>query len=258
MRGEREQKCLDWVKENVKNIFYYGFSRENMELFEHCLFAAAANPRNSEFPDFIFKDGIIEHFQITSSRLNRKGSVHQKEYSHYCKNSKNTFQAFQEEINQNPSFNKVQSKHCFFKQPEHSYEYLKVSFRKIWNSHLEGLKKYSGCKDTAIFLIDYSEFALGMYEDVFENLQMGLRYDDLRKPQEFSAYRLSRDKSMLDFLYKSKDFIKFVIYRYHDGCEAIQIDNIPELKKLLPWKFCIEACKVMNVGSIYVTNVLDK
>ena len=63
---------------------------------------------------------------------------------------------------------------------------------------------------------------------------------------------------MLDFLYKSKDFIKFVIYRYHDGCEAIQIDNIPELKKLLPWKFRIAALKVMNVESIYGTSVLDK
>ena len=36
---------------------------------------ATANPNQSEFPDYIFDDGFIEHFQVTSSHENRKGST---------------------------------------------------------------------------------------------------------------------------------------------------------------------------------------
>lgn len=39
------------------------------------------NPNPSEFPDFLSGDEIVEHFSITSSKENRKGSNFKKEQS---------------------------------------------------------------------------------------------------------------------------------------------------------------------------------
>lgn len=255
MRGEREQACLDRIKNNLRNVCFYGTSIKDVKFIKNCLSSAIPNPESSKFPDFIFKGGFIEHFQITSSETNRKGAVHQKEYAYYRKNTDSAIKEFQEEMNENPSFDVVQEKHWFFGQPAHSYENLVYSFKSTWDSHIESLQKYSQRNGVGIFLVDYPEFALAMSEDAYTGVKEGLRYDDIRIPQKFKAYRLSRDKKMLDYLYTYKEQITFVVYIYYDGYEIIKLENIPELKKLLPWDFTVYTLAVRNVESIYGISV---
>lgn len=80
------------------------------------------------------------------------------------------------------------------KYPEHSHKYLVNSFMKNWNSHLEGFQKYKGKKDVSIFMIQYSDMALEMYENVYEYWIDGMSNGDLRKPEKLNCYRMSRDK----------------------------------------------------------------
>ncbi len=52
---------------------------------------------------------------------------------------------------------------------KHSYENLVRSFKKELNNHIESFEKYKGKKDISIFMIQYSDMALEMYENVYEN-----------------------------------------------------------------------------------------
>lgn len=85
-RGEKESFCLEKVKMEMfsdltndalnenphynldfdKN--YFGLLEDERAEFVNIIREAKPNPSSSEFPDFIFADGFIEHFQITSSR----------------------------------------------------------------------------------------------------------------------------------------------------------------------------------------------
>lgn len=115
-RGIKEQKCLDLVKRGffwrddvpceepfghrtILNVTDDEFNNGlwqwlvNHECYKSCfglleddrfeiasiLRTAKPNERLSEFPDFIFQKGFIEHFQITSSKTTRKGAEHKKD-----------------------------------------------------------------------------------------------------------------------------------------------------------------------------------
>ncbi len=130
MRGEREQNCLNKVKENWGEVSIYGLSQEDIDVVKHGVFRAVPNCESSKFPDFIFDGGFIEHFQITSSQTSKKGALHQKEYAHYREETDKEICKFQEEMNVHPSFDEIQERHWCFNQPKHSYENL-----VIYSSH---------------------------------------------------------------------------------------------------------------------------
>ena len=72
MRGEREAECLTAIREHFESIHFFGLSYEDKQSFRNAIFNAQPNKNQSEFPDFVFLDGFIEHFQITSFQTNRK------------------------------------------------------------------------------------------------------------------------------------------------------------------------------------------
>lgn len=258
MRGERERNCLNRVRDNLMEASIYGLSQKDIDIIANGVFHAVPNCESSKFPDFIFEGGFIEHFQITSSHTSKKGALHQKEYAHYREKTDKEISEFQKEMNEHPSFDEVQERSWCFKQPEHSYENLVKSFESVWKNHIDSLKKYSGCSKDGIFLIEYPEFALAMCENIYGNVKEGLRYDDLREQQSFKAYRLSRDKRMLDFLYEYRELVKYIIYVYYGGCEIINLKHIPELKKLLPWDFAIYPLIVGNVETMYGISISNR
>ena len=74
MRGEQESRCLAWVRDYLygsKTGFFWRDWRKVAAIFER----AKPNPETSKFPDFVFEDGFIEHFQITASKENKKALV---------------------------------------------------------------------------------------------------------------------------------------------------------------------------------------
>lgn len=69
-----ELNCLKKVRESVSLDVCFGVSEENYEDLKIWLESAVPNKKSSEFPDFLFEGGIIEHFSVTSSFEGRKGS----------------------------------------------------------------------------------------------------------------------------------------------------------------------------------------
>lgn len=248
MKGEKEQKCFEIVKSDFRNDcpnIFFGLNYEEVEELNQILNETKANEELSKFPDFIFNNGFIEHFQITSSKENKKGSVHIKELNNFKDKVKKEKLKIQFEDNQ-------KSKHWVMKYPEHSYEYLVKSFKKNWNSHLEGLQKYKGKKDISIFMIQYSDRALEMYENVYRNWIDGMSNGDLREPERLDCYRITRDKEILEYMYKFKEKIKYVIFIYGEKCEIIKLENIPYILNLIPWNYDIASkINAMLTFSLY-------
>lgn len=52
--------------------------------------------------------------------------------------------------------------------------------------------------------------------------------------------------------------MKYVIFVFESGFEVIEIENIPELLKLLPWEFNIYPIVVENRETICAQNIAIK
>lgn len=279
MRGDKELACLQAVrnsiftinpfnsksfcdatdeefsKEHIMYIYhtapehYFGMSQDDCIIFENSLRLAIPNPYPSIFPDFVFDGGFIEHFEITSSKSNRNGYDHKRKHVAFDKIAEQEENAFKSAMDETPSFGTIQSKSWSFKYPQHSYEYLVKSFTEKWKHHIKSLSKYDGQHETGIFLIDYPETVLRHNIDF--DVQPERHYGDLLFRDDYKWYRLSRDKELLNFVYEYQKEIKYVIFKNIDYFEVISTETIPELIKLLPWKYQFYPCAVTEVRSAY-------
>lgn len=136
-RGEKESFCLEKVKMEMfsdltndalnenphynldfdKN--YFGLLEDERAEFVNIIREAKPNPSSSEFPDFIFADGFIEHFQITSSRHTHKGATHTKKESEFQRRVDTETKKLEEEWNKKPCFDSIRSESWAFQNPEH-------------------------------------------------------------------------------------------------------------------------------------------
>lgn len=256
--GEQEKRCLELVKKGIfcncdKNkkwsvkiearSRYFGLLAEDRMEIENILQIAQENPNSTLFPDFIFSNGFIEHFQVTSSYANRKGATYKRELKVYQDRVEKEMQELEKQWARRPCVNEVRSKQWEFHTPLHNYEYLEKSFQEIWEKHIGSLQKYTGNTDIGIFMVEYAEWAIGMVEQVYDGWIDGMSSGDMRNEEEFKYYRLSRDRNLLEFVYQYKEKVKYVIFVYETGSgedfEIIRTDKIPYLLKLLPWDFLI-------------------
>lgn len=75
--GTAEQRCLEVVKTqcNQNKVCYYGLSKEEQKQLQVLVSTAQdTDGKTTTFPDFIGENGWIEHFKVSSSKHNRKGS----------------------------------------------------------------------------------------------------------------------------------------------------------------------------------------
>lgn len=309
MRGQKEIECLNLIKKAIfynKNgairhdfegksylevdeetfnkwwLFYvdiphelmFGLNEEDRKEFVSIFLKVKPNENLNEFPDFIFDNGFIEHFQITSSKETRKGAGQVIKEKGFEREVNLKQEKFIEMCNATPSYDKVRSCVSTMNFPEHCYDYLVQSFRYNCEHHLESMRKYNNAKDIGVFLIENSETVLTMLENIFVDWKDGMSHGDLREQQSFSCYRLSRDRNLLNYLYELRNELKYVIYVYTDlvhkedgvglagfDCDAvrkfeiIKIDNIPYLLKLLPWDFYVDSKQITVVSSMYNISV---
>ncbi|EGP4855130.1 hypothetical protein FNP20_000587 [Enterococcus faecium] len=230
-----EERSLERVKEVIRQNdkkCYFGLSVPDIEEFKELLKIIEPNPSSNKFPDFICRKGFLEHFAVTSSSEGKKGAIHKIE--------KSKFESKSRKIRKNLS-SKTQKVKNEFLYPEHSYKDLINSFKKNFVNHIKSLEKYDPEEKIGIFLIDYADDgALSMAELSLEGVN-GLYAGDLGRQEILDSYRLSRDKELLDWLYKFKDKIQYVIFLTNTNVEIIKIDNIPNVQTLLPYKYAISS-----------------
>lgn len=285
MRGEKEQQCLDFIRqglftrdgkailhpftnktyEEVDDIEfakeqmwfinntayknYFGLLGKDRTEIEQIIRIAKPNDKASEFPDFKFDYGYIEHFQISSSKSTKKGAEHLKEMSRFISKVNEEADSFKQECKNN--FGELRVKQWSIDNPDHNHSFLIKSFKNNWKNHLKSLNKYSGKKDVGIFMIEYSDSALSMLENIYEKWLNGMSQGDLREQESLNCYRLTRDRQLLDFIYSYEETIKYVIFVYSQGWEIIKVKSIPYLLKLIPWDYKICQLTVKNVSTLY-------
>ncbi|UHP11155.1 hypothetical protein LAX80_005075 [Listeria marthii] len=77
--GDKETVVFSKVKDAFLNSVEQGGLPDNLVEISKILETALPNNKSSDFPDFIFEKGFIEHFQVTSSKETRKGAEHIKD-----------------------------------------------------------------------------------------------------------------------------------------------------------------------------------
>ncbi len=284
-RGDREKACLDRVRgwffkskpdcltkktfEQVDaqelsdytaymdgDVFphLYGVTPNDLSRLSVLLGTAKENPKPSEFPDFISASGFIEHFEITASITNRKGSTHRREHAGFEQRVRQSEELIREQLDRNEGMDTVLSKTDSYWYHDRSYANLVSSFQTVWSDHCRHLDKYGKDNGLRAFMVEFQEGGLGMCENVYETCK-GLSFGDLREQQRFGNYRLSRDKALLNWIHENSNGVDYVIFVGIEAVEIIKITSIPQLLTLLPWDFVIECGPTIEVSSIKATTI---
>lgn len=218
-QDNREQSCLDYVRSNLSKEVCFGVSGQKYIELELFLKNAKLNKSSSKFPDFIFKDGFIEHFKVTSSFEGRKGAKQKIASSNLKNNSKKDF------INKldGSEVNAVINHSSTRSFEEHSHNNIVYSIQKNWEKHIKSYESYSTQCKHGIFLLQYTD----------TNIETAiLRGDKLEKV--FESYRISVDKDLLKWIYKYKEKIEYLILFNSLSIEVVRLDQILEIISSIP------------------------
>lgn len=225
-----EQRALEFVRNNLTVQDCFGLSDVDIKNLIELLNKMKANTNSNKFPDFVFKDSFIEHFEITSSLENRKGS-NQKRQSKIL--NENSQKDFLKQMNNNNLNNLIMS--SYNREFErHSHKYITTSFKKNWKTHINSFEKADNSYKTGIFLIEYKDSVL---ETAF------VRKNELT--QIFDTYRITGDKFLLEWIYSYREKIDYLIFinPVVASIEVIKINTIPNIIKEIP-----EAIHLPTVG----------
>ena len=217
MRGEQESNCLTRVKQQLDIDSVHYFCSDPQRII-HILKSAKPNPAQSNFPDFLFENGFIEHFQITASKETRKGAEHRKRQALFCKEVEQQLQRMGSALNDAFHTNSLTRETFEMEAPLYSYEMYAASFQKNWQHHIDSLQKYASCQDVGVFLIEYQG-------PLFEVLQCG----------RFAGfYHLYQDTQILQYMAAYKNKLSYVIFTDGQNCEVIELKYIPALLEQVP------------------------
>ena len=167
MSRQDETTCLNKVKEalNVGWQIKVNACNCNKEEIKRIFDEANPNSDKNSFPDFFFSDGYIEHFSVTSSADNRKGSSfkssenkNKKVIDDYCGKEGN---AFFEESKEFGS-----ARFITFENDYNNFSYLNFehSFKKHFLDHVGSLLA-GGPNGKAVFLVEQQDARMQVFKD---------------------------------------------------------------------------------------------
>lgn len=217
-QNDVEQRCLKFVKNNMNDEDFFGLSNKQCIEFRKWISEVKPNFDINKFPDFVFNDGFIEHFEVTSSSEDRKGAK-QKRESKVFKNKSET--NFLSKLDSSKEGEILFSGSHGRKFEEHTHSNIIKSIKKNWLKHIESYDKNISTSRQGIFLIEYIDI----------NIQTAVSKKN--EPAEiFDTYRISVDRQLLEWIYIFKEKIDYVIFIniVSSSIEIIKIDQIPELK----------------------------
>lgn len=208
----RSQKELECLQAAIKLI-------PSSETICTYLSSAQRNTKPSDFPDFVFDGGFIEHFQVTSAKETRKGDEQRISESQFEKDNQEHFDRIKQEyLNSTPSPGTLTTDIFEMDSPEYSYECFVQSFKRNFEKHVEGLSKYNGDKSVGIFLVEHT----------------GARITAIRYGNFAGFYLIKSDKELLSYLNGFTDKLKYLIYLCHDSYEVIEFSKIPKILQNVP------------------------
>lgn len=227
---EIEEKRGPFTYKDISNnadlylMLYFGLTENEKSYFRDVLIHSRRNDASSRFPDFVFDKGLIEHFHIFSSKETRKGNIQHKKFVEAEKWFK-SHTLLNKVINNKVSL--FDSRYHFTIDPvKNSHEFLINSLKNNWEKHILHLNEYKGYKDVVFFLVEYSN----------RYLKEQKSKETLTNRDLFNCpwYVLSRDRILLEYIYKFKNEVDYVIYLSGHYSELIKLNSIPEIIKSIP------------------------
>lgn len=211
-----EHNCLNFVKINLERKDSFGVSEKQYIQLQKILNEAIPNSNSNEFPDFTYNNGFIEHFAVTSSLENKKGSKQKKESTIFESRSQRNFLSNLEK----GEFDIRTSSSYMKSMEEHSHTNIVNSIKKNWKKHMQNYDKNNNSLNKGIFLIEYID---EMIQTAF------IREND--PGNVYDTYRISGDRNMLEWIYKYKVKIEYLVFVNlpSRSIEVIRIDNIPDI-----------------------------
>ena len=217
MQKQQEKDCFEQVRKLAKD--------KNDTRLLSFLNKVTANPESSQFPDFLFDGGFIEHFQVSAANENKKGSAHNIAVNDFERESNEAFEKEKNAFLQSPPRKNPIMGTCdvtIVKRemacPEYSYENFVKSFKRNFNKHIMSLQKYTGEKSIGIFLIKLA----GTNLTIIQN-------------NCFRAfYRLAVDRELLTYINQYAGYLKFIIFINADRYEILELNEIPKLLSNIP------------------------
>ena len=212
-----EMECLKYVidalkQQNNGEVVFTNIEDSNLLL--KLLNGIKPNQNEAEFPDFISSDVIVEHFSVTSSKENKKGSSFKKEESINDKENQKIIKDWKDCCTKLPiKGNAITTNVIENTYSDLSYEYFINSFNKNLLHHIKSLKKYHIDNKKVIFLIELQDALMGIY-----------RHDAFYK-----FYELNKDKKALFVLKSFVNLLDVVIFRASDRIELIDMKKCDEL-----------------------------
>ena len=202
-------ECIKYVidalkQQNNGEVVFTNIEDSNLLL--KLLNGIKPNQNEAEFPDFISSDVIVEHFSVTSSKENKKGSAFKKEDSINDKKIQKTIKDWQDCCAKLPiKGNAIRTNVIENTYSDLSYEYFINSFNENLLHHIDNKK--------VIFLIELQDALMGIYRhDVF-----------------YKFYELNKDKKALFVLKSLVNLLDVVIFKASDRIELIDMKKCDEL-----------------------------
>lgn len=213
---ENEIHCLNKIRNSFINSTGLKKEFDNSDYFtmKSILNSARHNENHSEFPDFFFDGGIIEHFEVSASNETKDGSKYRVEDFKKRKEAKKYFEELDREFLESErqpgrffSESKKMVHQCF------SYEAFVNSFRRNVGKHILSLRK-SNCGTKAIvFLIEQPAGRLCVYvNDEFDRF-----------------YMLSEDRNLLSLIKESMRGVNYIIFNAIDSYEILDLSKVDDL-----------------------------
>ena len=213
---DNELACLNRVRDGY--IYHASIKKEfdnsDYLIVSSILTSAYQNEKRSDFPDFFFDGGIIEHFEVTASNETRKGSQYKVDDA-YCQREKEKhFKQLDKEFIESPhhpgtmTTQTVEDTHeCF------SYEAFKKSFKRNAHKHLVSLRKslYNG--KIVVFLIE----------------QQGARLCIYANNSFYKFYTLSEDKNLLLYVKENMSDVNYIIFTASGSYEILDLSKIDSM-----------------------------
>ena len=259
-RGDKELHCLERV---IRYVFpneaslhaedadvsllhssVFGFSQEDWQKLCEILALAKPNDNPNEFPDFVSRKSVLEHFEISATRESKKGSAFKRGHEPFTK-------SVREKLGEIVVAEEPQVVKDTFKYPDLHHRLLLDSLKRNLENHIKSLSVYAASHEvtSTVFVIEHQEYGLSMLEDVYGEVGEGCVFGDIRSQQQYSNYRMSRDKEALALLFGHEDVLDIVVFVGVEYIEFIKISEIPDMIKLMPWLFVVAAGPTVELHS---------
>lgn len=236
--GMEEQSCLDCVFQT--GIWVWSNSDSEWDAVQQILKSAKPNVTWNAFPDFVCDNGLIEHFEVTSTKQTKKGSKMRIQRCDMVREM-NEFRDKVDNMQLQLVPGSIYSKAVCRNAEDATHEFLLLSLENQWKKHLKKFDSYvkdNGQQDFSAFMVDLR------YENqlvMIENIPMSEQVAENLRPSRQLYWPLA-DKLLLRSLAEYAGSIKYVMFVKQGRCDVVPVSMLRGIADVIAYPVHVYAC----------------